>query len=49
VAAAHKGQIHRFYSGAVHGFNSDQRGSYNAEAAGIARGRTLEFLKKHIG
>jgi carboxymethylenebutenolidase len=49
VAAAHKDQIHHFYPGAGHGFNCDQRGSYNAEAAGIARGRTLEFLKKHIG
>ena len=49
VAAAHKDQIHHFYPGAGHGFNCDQRGSYSAESAKVARGRTLEFLKKHIG
>jgi len=49
VAAAHKGEIHHFYPGSGHGFNCDQRGSFNAEAAGVARGRTLEFLRKHIG
>jgi carboxymethylenebutenolidase len=49
VAAAHKDQIHHFYPGSGHGFNCDQRGSFNAESAGVARGRTLEFLTKHIG
>ena len=49
VAEAHKGQTHYFYPGAGHGFNCEQRGSYNAEAAKLARSRTLEFLKKHIG
>ena len=49
VAAAHKDQIHHFYPGAGHGFNCDQRGSYDAESAKVALGRTLEFLKKHIG
>jgi len=49
VAAAHKDQIHHFYPGAGHGFNCDQRGSYNAESAKVARERTLEFLRKHIG
>jgi carboxymethylenebutenolidase len=49
VAEAHKDQIHYFYPGAGHGFNCEQRGSYNAEAAKLARNRTLEFLKKHIG
>jgi carboxymethylenebutenolidase len=34
---------------ADHGFNCDQRGSYNAPAAKQARGRTLEFLRKHVG
>ena len=48
VAAAHKDQIHYFYP-AGHGFNCDQRGSYDAESAKTARGRTLEFLRKHIG
>jgi len=34
---------------ADHGFNCDQRGSYNAPAAKQARARTLEFFRKHIG
>lgn len=48
VAEKHKDQIHYFYP-AGHGFNCEQRGSYHAESAKIARERTLEFLKKHIG
>lgn len=34
---------------AGHGFNCDQRGSYEANSAGIARDRTLDFLSQHIG
>jgi carboxymethylenebutenolidase len=34
---------------ADHGFNCDQRGSYNAEAAKLARERTLEFFARHVG
>jgi len=37
------------YMGAGHGFNCDERGSYNAESAKVARQRTLEFLRRHIG
>ncbi len=37
------------YAGANHGFNCDQRGSYNAEAATLARERTLAFFAKSIG
>lgn len=48
VEAAHKDQVHYFYP-AGHGFNCDERGSYNAESSKIARERTLGFLKKHIG
>jgi carboxymethylenebutenolidase len=47
-AAAHKDQTHCFYA-AGHGFNCDQRGSFNAERAKLARSRTLEFLAKHVG
>ena len=47
-ADAHKDQTHFFYK-AGHGFNCDQRGSYDADAAKLARGRTLEFLGKHVG
>jgi carboxymethylenebutenolidase len=35
--------------GANHGFNCDQRGSWNAEAAKLARERTLAFFRKHVG
>ena len=34
---------------ANHGFNCEQRGSYNAEAAALARQRTLAFFGKHLG
>ena len=34
---------------ADHGFNCDQRGSYNKAAATLARERTLAFFAKHIG
>jgi len=34
---------------ADHGFNCDQRGSYDAASAKLARERTLEFFRKHIG
>jgi len=47
-AAVHKDQTHYFYA-AGHGFNCDQRGSFNAESAKLARSRTLEFLAKHVG
>lgn len=34
---------------ADHGFNVDERGSYEAASAKLARERTLEFLRQHIG
>ena len=34
---------------ADHGFNCDQRGSWNEPAAKLARERTLAFFKKHVG
>ena len=34
---------------ANHGFNCDQRGSYNEAAAKLARERTLAFFAKHVG
>ena len=34
---------------ADHGFNCDQRGSYDAPSAKLARERTLEFLLKNVG
>ena len=34
---------------ADHGFNCDQRGSYNADAAKLALERTLAFFRRHVG
>jgi carboxymethylenebutenolidase len=34
---------------AGHGFNCDERGSYDADSAKLALGRTLEFFAKHLG
>jgi carboxymethylenebutenolidase len=34
---------------ADHGFNCDQRGSYDAAAAKLAQDRTLEFFRKNVG
>jgi carboxymethylenebutenolidase len=38
-----------FWYEADHGFNCDDRASYNAVAAKLARDRSLEFLQKHLG
>ena len=40
-------EVHRY--AADHGFNCDQRGSYDAPAAKLARERTLAFFGKHVG
>ncbi|MFO6420602.1 dienelactone hydrolase family protein [Hylemonella sp. W303a] len=34
---------------ARHGFNCDHRAAYHAEAARLARERTLDFLARHLG
>jgi len=47
-AAKHGGQQVYIYA-ADHGFNCDQRGSFDAPAAKLARERTLAFLRTHIG
>ena len=49
IAAKHPEIVAHFYAGAGHGFNCDQRGSWNAEAAKLARSRSLEFLRKNLG
>ena len=38
-----------FWYEADHGFNCDDRAAYNPEAAKLAKDRSLEFLKKHLG
>lgn len=48
VREAHPDVTVYVYDGAEHGFNCDQRGSYNPAAAKLARGRSLEFLKQYI-
>ena len=37
------------YDGAGHGFNCDQRASYSAASAALARTRTLDFLARYLG
>ena len=49
IAKAHPEITAHFYAGAGHGFNCEQRGSYNAEASKLARERTVEFFRKHLG
>ena len=49
IAKAHPEITAHFYPGAGHGFNCDQRGSYHAESAKLARQRSLEFFRKHLG
>lgn len=48
VEAAHPNQTSYVYP-AGHGFNCDHRGSWHADSAKLARSRTLEFFRKHIG
>lgn len=48
VRAAHPQFEHHVYP-AGHGFNCDQRGSFDAASAKLARERTLAFLRRHVG
>lgn len=48
LGAAHPDQQLFLYE-AGHGFNCDQRGSFDAAAARLARERTLAFFREHIG
>ncbi len=41
-------EIPIYWYDAGHGFSCNDRASYNAEAARLARERSLEFLKKHL-
>lgn len=47
VHTAHP-EVEIFWYAADHGFNCDDRASYNAAAAKRARERSLEFLRKHL-
>jgi carboxymethylenebutenolidase len=48
VKAAHP-ELPVYLYPAGHGFNCDQRASYHAESARLARERTLAFLRAHVG
>jgi carboxymethylenebutenolidase len=48
IKAAHPEGIYHVYPDADHGFNCDQRASYHAESAALARQRTLEFFAQHV-
>ena len=48
LKAAHPKQTVHVYD-ADHGFNCDQRGSWDEPSATLARQRTLEFFRAHIG
>jgi carboxymethylenebutenolidase len=48
IRAAHPDVTIHVYEGAEHGFNCDQRASYNAAAAKLARERTLAFFAEHL-
>jgi carboxymethylenebutenolidase len=48
LGKAHRSlEVHLYPAG--HGFNCDQRGSFHAESARVARERTLAYLRKHVG
>ena len=49
VAVVHPTIPMHVYKGAGHGFNCDQRASYDAASARLARTRTLEFFRQHLG
>jgi carboxymethylenebutenolidase len=49
IKTAHPEGILYTYEGADHGFNCEQRSSYNPEAAALARQRTLGFLARYVG
>jgi len=48
VKAAHPEVQIFWYDGADHGFNCNDRASYNPEAARLARERSLAFLKQYL-
>ncbi len=47
-AASQPPSVLYVYEDAGHGFNCDRRGSHNAQAATLARARTLDFLGRHV-
>jgi carboxymethylenebutenolidase len=48
IKAANPEGIFHTYAGAGHGFNCDQRSSYNPQAAALARERSLAFFARYL-
>ena len=48
IKAAHPQGVLHLYEGAEHGFNCEQRASYNPQAAALARQRTLTFFARYV-
>jgi carboxymethylenebutenolidase len=48
IKAANPQGIFHLYAGAGHGFNCDQRASYQPQAAALARERSLAFFAQHL-
>ena len=48
IRAAHPQAPLYTYPGAGHGFNCEQRPSYDPQAAALARTRTLEFFARYV-
>jgi carboxymethylenebutenolidase len=46
--AAQPAGVFHIYEGAGHGFNCEQRDSYHAQAAALARSRTLDFFAQYL-
>ncbi len=49
IGPTHPGVTVHLYEGADHGFNCDMRSQYHAEAAALARERTLAHFAEHLG
>lgn len=49
IAARHASHVTMYAYDAGHGFNCDHRPDYDADAARLARERTLDFLGAHVG
>ena len=49
IRAAQKDRVEIHLYPAGHGFNCDQRGSFDAPSAQLARERSLAFLRRHVG
>lgn len=48
VRSAYPGAVVHVYEGADHGFNCEDRASFDADASRLALERTLAFLREHV-